>query len=117
MGKRMVRPAEKVQGLVEESPARCCVALDEILYCLARFVRFSCNEIRNEIVDATPRQWTSEGPSEYRALEFLAVATVKTFKGEQGRPSRNKQVPLRRAGVLRGVDVWKRQPERVASDE
>jgi hypothetical protein len=109
----MVRPAGKVQGLVEYSPARCCEGLDEIIYCLARSVRFS----RNEIDDAMPRQWTSGGASGYRALEFLAVATVKTFKAQQGRTSRNLQVPLRRAAGLRGADVCERQPERVASDE
>jgi hypothetical protein len=84
-----------------------------MLYFLARFVRFSCNQID----DATPRQWTNGSASGYRALEFLAVATVKTFQGQQGRPSRNKQVPFRRAAVLRGADVCERQPERDASDE
>ena len=146
MRKRMRRPSEKVQGLVEVfSPAcrrtgSCGMALeltvawrigtlgaggraravDGVLaaqhskvHCLARSMRFS----RNENDDATPRQWTSDGASGYRALEFLAVATVKTFKGQQGRPSRNKQVPLRRAAVLRGADVYERQPERDASDE
>ena len=82
-------------------------------YCLARFVRFSCNEID----DAAPRQWTSGCASGYRALEFLAVATVKTFKGQQGRTSRNQQVPLRRTAILCEANVCERQPERDASDE
>jgi hypothetical protein len=71
----------------------------------------------NEIDDAAPRQWTSGSASGYRALEFLAVATVKMFQVQQGRPSRNKQVPFRWVIVLRGANVRERQPERVVSDE